>query len=324
MDDIARLAGVSTPTVSRALRNSPLVNEETKQKILKLARHHGYVVNRSAQNLRRQRTVTIAVVIDFPHLPEHRLSDPFHFELLGNIANALHVRNNDVLLCSSPSAAGGGLGQLMATKGVDGIIFLGQGGDQHDELVALARNGVPFVAWGGHRRNANYCIVGSDNSLGGRLVGERFRKLRRKRVAFLGPRGHFELEQRRAGFAEGWGAAIEEIAVPDLSFDTSRDAIRTRLQSRKPAPDALFAGSDTMAMGAIAAMSERGIEVPGACTVCGYDDSPAASHHVPPLTTVRQDTHMAGAILVERLMQKIQGTPAPSVFLPTSVIVRST
>src|SRR3546814_5396139 len=97
MDDIARVAGVSKPTVSRALQDSPLVSDETKRKILEIARRHGYVVNRNAQNLRRRRSDTIAVVIDFPHLPENRLSDPFHFELLGNIANALSVRQQDVL-----------------------------------------------------------------------------------------------------------------------------------------------------------------------------------------------------------------------------------
>src|SRR5262249_17237249 len=156
--------------------------------------------------------------------------------------------------------------------------------------------------------------VGSDNKLGGRLVGERFRSLGRKRVAFLGPRGnHLEMQMRRTGFAEGWDGKIEEIDVPDLSFAASRDAVLKRLESRPAGPGALFAGSDTMAVGAFAGLREHGIDVPSRCTVCGYDDSPSAIHHVPPLTTVRQDTRMAGAILVERLMQKIQGTPAPSV-----------
>src|SRR5689334_18282835 len=131
MDDIARLAGVSKPTVSRALRDSPLVTDETKQPIREIAQRHGYDINRNAANLRRQRTDTIAVIIDFPALPEHRLSDPFHFELLANIANALTVRQQDVLLCSPGSAHNGGYAHLLANKGVDGIIFLGDSG-RHD------------------------------------------------------------------------------------------------------------------------------------------------------------------------------------------------
>src|SRR3546814_4556691 len=82
--------------------------------------------------------------------------------------------------------------------------------------------------------------------------------------------------------------------------------MRTRLDSGKPAPDALFAGSDTMALGALAALREHGVDVPTTCNVCGYDDSPLALHHSPALTTVRQDTRIPGAILVERLMQSMQ------------------
>ncbi|HET8881220.1 MAG TPA: LacI family DNA-binding transcriptional regulator [Solimonas sp.] len=323
MDDIARLAGVSKPTVSRALQDSPLVSDETKRKILEIARRHGYVVNRSAQNLRRRRTDTVAVVIDFPHLPESRLSDPFHFELLGNVANALSVRQQDVLLCSSQSAHSGGFEHLLSNKGVDGIIFMGQSG-HHEEFRALCKAGVPFVVWGAHRKDANYCVVGSDNALGGRLVAQRFGDLKRKRAMFLGPRGHIEIGQRNRSFVAAWSGAVEQLEVADLSFVAARDAMRKRLDSAKPAPDALFAGSDTMAMGALAALRERGIDVPAACSVCGYDDSPPAVHHAPALTTVRQDTRLAGAILVERLMQIVQGTPAASVLLPTDLIVRST
>src|SRR6185436_16040994 len=141
---------------------------------------------------------------------------------------------------------------------------------------------------------------------GGRLVAQRFRAMDRKRPVFLGPGpAHTEIEQRSRGFAEEWGSGVEKIEVPDLSFEASHDAVIARLESGRPAPDALFAGSDTMAMGALAALRERGIAVPDGCTVCGYDDSPSAMHHSPPLTTVRQDTRMAGAILVERLMQAI-------------------
>src|SRR3546814_17727690 len=82
---------------------------------------------------------------------------------------------------------------------------------------------------------------------------------------FLGPHGHIEIGQRHQGFAEEWGAAVEDLEVPDLSFIGARDAMRTRLDSSKPAPDALFAGSDTMALGALAALREHGVDVPTTC-----------------------------------------------------------
>ena len=191
-------------------------------------------------------------------------------------------------------------------------------------LASLAKAGVPFVVWGAHRDDANYCVVGSDNLLGGRLVAQRFRKLKRNRPMFLGPKGHVEIEQRGQGFAQEWGSAVDQLEVADLSFIASRNAVLAWLDSGKALPDGLFAASDTMAMGALAAFREHNIEVPKACSVCGYDDSPSALHHSPALTTVRQDTRLAGAILVERLVQVIQGTPAASVLLPTELIDRAT
>jgi len=92
MEDVARQAGVSKQTVSRALRGSPLVVPKTKERILAIAREHGYTANRNAQRLRSKSSNTIAVAVDFASLAGHRLSDPFHFELLADTVRALRVR----------------------------------------------------------------------------------------------------------------------------------------------------------------------------------------------------------------------------------------
>ncbi len=323
MADIARLAGVSRPTVSRALGDSPLVNQETKDRIKEIAQRHGFIINRSAQNLRRKQTNTVAVIIDFPALPQERISDPFHFELLGNISNALANHGQDILLCSTQSAHSVPLGQLMAHKGVDGIIFIGQSG-QKEELAALAEQGAPFVVWGAQSTRIPYCVVGSDNHRGGQLVAERFEKLGRKSALFIGPRGHEEIEMRLNGFTKAWVGNFQELAVQDLSFQTSRDALGLWLGKNKRAPEAIFAGSDTMAMGALAALKEAGISVPDECTVCGYDDSPAAIYHTPALTTVKQDTAEAANLLVDRLMKQIEGEPQTGALLNTEIVVRGT
>lgn len=320
MDDIARLAGVSKPTVSRALHDSPLVTDETKARIVELARKHGYVVNRNAQNLRRQRSHTIIAVLDFPSLPEQRMSDPFHFELLANITNALALRRQDLLLCSPQP--GDSYRSLLAEKGGDGIIFVGQG-SREALLRDLSRSNTPFVVWGAQLEGSRYCTVGSDNHRGGWLVGRRFASLKRRRILFLGPRGHEEIDLRRMGLADGAGRAIDELVVGDLSYRASLDAMAGYLGSHTP-PDAVFAASDTMAIAAIAALRQAGLSVPGDVSVCGYDDSPMAPYHTPALTTVRQDTRLAGALLVESLMQMLEGSRAKSVVLPTELIVRET
>lgn len=323
MTDIARLAGVSRPTVSRALQDSSLVNEETKQRIREIALRHGYIVNRSAQNLRRKRNNVIAVVIDFPHLPDNRMSDPFHFELLGNISNALAKQGQDVLLCSTQSVHSEPLEQLLSSKGVDGIIFLGQSGEE-GELTSLASNGVPFVVWGAQPRKKEYCVVGSNNELGGELVAKRFTELGRTSALFVGPDDHDEMQLRFSGFSSGWKGSQEVLTVKDISFQSSRDALLHWLDSHDWHPDAIFAGSDTMAIGVLSALKQKGLSVPADCAVCGYDDSPISIYHSPSLSTVKQDTLAAGILLVKKLMKIIDGEHQDSAMLHTEIIVRET
>src|SRR3546814_11068374 len=152
--------------------------------------------------------------------------------------------------------------------------------------------------------------------LGGVLGGQHCSSWKRKRAMFLGPHGHIEIGQRQQGVAEEGGAAVEDLEVPDLSFIGARDAMRTRLDSGKPAPDALFAGSDTMALGALAALREHGVAVPTTCHVFGYDDSPLALHHPPALTTVRQDPPISVTLLVDTLQPSWSDPPAPPTLLP--------
>ncbi len=95
MDDIARLANVSKPTVSRALANNPLVKADTREKILKIARQHGYVVNRNAQKLRSTRTDTVAVILDFTSFRERRRPDPFVYDFSTGVSAELSGRHQD-------------------------------------------------------------------------------------------------------------------------------------------------------------------------------------------------------------------------------------
>src|SRR5258707_15085528 len=100
MDDIPRLAGVSNPPVSGALKDRPLVKAATKERILAIARRHGYSVNWNAQKLRTNRTNTVAVVMHLPPQSSEHASAPFFFQLLNDVARGLWVRRNDLLLCS--------------------------------------------------------------------------------------------------------------------------------------------------------------------------------------------------------------------------------
>lgn len=326
MMEIARLAGVSTATVSRALHNSPLVVDETRARILDIAERHGYAINRSAQNLRRKRTNTIIVVVDFPSLPGYRISDPFHFEALTHIVNALAAREQDVLLVAPPK--GNRYASMLAGKGADGMILLGQDG-QPEVMRELVQARVPFVVWGAQASDAPYCVIGSDNARGGDLAAERFVALKRSRALFVGPRHHAEIDARRAAFRSGLrrrskSVVVGDLVIGDLSYQAAREAMDRYLAEGNPRPDALFAASDTIAIGTMASLRKHGVDVPGDCHVIGYDDSPIAQYHVPALTTIRQDTALGGTQLVESLMQIVDGAKRPSIVLPTGMVVRET
>ncbi|HYZ47863.1 MAG TPA: LacI family DNA-binding transcriptional regulator, partial [Sphingomonas sp.] len=176
MSDIARLANVSKPTVSRVLNGSPLVSAGTRDRVLEVAQAHGYAVNRNAQRLRQPRTNTIAVVLDFGSHRHGAIGDPFIFELLAGVSEALSVRDQDLLLSPPGLDNLKGFLDLHRSKGADGFIVLGQG--KRDEMLrTLARQDVPLVVWGAVDPSSGYCAVGSDNLAGGRLAGERFATL---------------------------------------------------------------------------------------------------------------------------------------------------
>jgi DNA-binding LacI/PurR family transcriptional regulator len=207
------------------------------------------------------------------------------------------------------------------------VIFLGQGA-RRQYLQDLSKSDVPFVVWGAVQEVNSYCAVGTDNVRGGMLAGQRLAALRRRNVVFLSAEGHIEFELRRQGFERGLkessaAATITDLNAPDLTYEHALSTMGAFLASGRSAPDGVFAASDTMAMAACAALKEAGLSVPSSVSVIGYDDIPFASLITPPLTTIRQNTGQGGAILVEKLMQRLEGRQPSSVLLPTELIVRA-
>ena len=325
MGDIARLANVSKPTVSRVLNDSPLVSKETRERVLAVARAEGYAVNRNAQKLRQLRTSTIAVLLDFGSHRRGRIGDPFIFELLAGVSEALSIRNQDLLLSPPGLTDAKRCIDLLRARAADGFIFLGQGG-REPMLRELARSDAPFVVWGAVDPADTYCAVGSDNRLGGNLAGDQFLKRGAKRWLFIGDISHAEIRLRYEGMcqvAEGREVVVEQLPVSDMAFNAVHAAAATWLRGHA-APDAVFAFSDTAAMAVISAFRAAGHLTPRDYSLVGYNDIPPAAHFSPSITTIEQETHLAGAILVEKLMQQIEGIRARSAMLPTRIIVRET
>ena len=326
MHDVARLAQVSIPTVSRVLSGSPLVTDDTRERVLEVARAQGYAVNRNAQKLRQARTNTIAVMLDFGSHVHGAIGDPFIFELLAGVSEALSIRNQDLLL--SPP----GLDDVRAyrdfhrARGADGFIVLGQG-TRDAMLRSLARQDVPMVVWGAVADDAGYCAVGSDNLLGGRLAGEHFLAARRKRWLFVGDIRHEELRLRFEGLksaAEGHEEiTIDLLPIASMAFTATAETVAAYLAGARQ-PDAVFAFSDTAAMAIIGSFKARGQLAGRDFSLVGYNNIPPVAQFSPAITTISQKTDVAGALLVEKLMQQIDGGRPRSTMLPTEIIVRDT
>ncbi len=320
MEDIARLAGVSPITVSRALRDSPLVKEKTREQIRKIATEQGYRFNVSARNLRLGRSYSVAVVVEMTPAPGRPMSDPYPLELLGGITQELTTAGYSVILTSK---------QLLETapvQGADGLILLGQG--SHGEAVrALQHSTLPLVVWGAPEPGADYVVVGSDNRKGGQSAAARFIEQRRRKLIFLGDVDHAEVQERCAGFLEAVsGRATTHVVRPAaFTFEAGFDSVKALLNSRSSlAFDGLFAASDLLAMGAIRALTEAGLRVPEDISVIGYDDTPGAASFVPPLTSVHQYLRDGGVLLAKKMLAMIEGHPVHSEMLPTTLIVRQT
>lgn len=326
MGDIARIAQVSKPTVSRALSGSPLVSEEKRDRILQIARDQGYAVNRNAQKLRQTHSNTVAVVLDFKSHRHGAIGDPFIFELLAGISEALSIRDMDLLLSPPGLETAGDFVDLHRSRGADGFIILGQG-RRETMLRDLARRDVPMIVWGAVMPDSGYCAIGSDNFAGGRLAGERFLALGRSRWLFVGDIDHEEIRLRYEGLrdaAAGTGVVVECLDIGAMAFHNTHESVLRYLDEREERPDAVFAFSDTAAMATISAFRERGLTPPRDFALVGYNNIPPAAHFMPTITTIAQDTGIAGTLLVEKLMQAIDGRRAVSTVLPTQLVIRET
>lgn len=325
MADIARLAGVSVSTVSRALAGSPLINAETRERITALARSLNYSIDAGAQALRLKRIHTVAVVVPYDPQTAQHLSDPFFLGLIGGIADALTERGYDMLLTRVDADRLDLAAQPWRSGRAAGVVLIGQW-RHHDQLNAMAGEGVPFVVWGAQMPDQRYATVGSHNVEGGRLATAHLLAQGARRIAFLGDTALPEFGQRHQGYLQALQAAgltPDPSLVPpaDLRSDTVERVV-TALAAQTPPLDGVFAASDLMAMTAIGTLRRLGRDVPRDVKVVGYDDIALAAHVHPALSTVRQPLDLAGQALVHSLLAQLEGQPPQADLLATQLIVR--
>ena len=325
MADIARLAGVSVSTVSRALNGSTLINADTRQRIEQLARSLNYSINLSAQNLRLQKNQTVAVVVPYDAQSRQHISDPFFLSIVGSIADALTDRGYDMLLSRVDAERLDSASHLYDSGKAIGIVIIGQW-RHHDQLNELAARKVPLVVWGGQLPQQLYCSVGGDNVGGGLLATRHLLQQGRRRIVFLGDAKLPEVQLRRQGYLQALqeaGVAADprlELPVP-FEIIAAREAL-DRLCASRARFDGVVACSDLLALQAVQAARAVGRDVPGDVAVVGYDDMPVATYSDPPLSTIHQPVALAGAELVDALLTLLRGERAAPRTLPVHLVVR--
>lgn len=327
--DIAYLAGVSQPTVSRALRGSRAISAETRAKIEAIARELNYTVDKNASSLRSQRANTIALLFFEDPTPDESKINPFFLAMLGAITRQCTKRGLDLLI-SFQKMEDDWHTRYQDSHRADGMILLGYGDYAlyEQRLTGLVAQGTRFVRWGSVGSDNIGATVGSDNFGAGAMAGAHLIAKGRRRIAFLG-----QADEHYPEFAEryrGLMAAQHEAGLPHdpaLQADayTTEDdgyAAAMALIERGTPFDAIFAGSDLIAIGALRALAAKGLRVPEDVAIVGFDDIPAAAMTSPPLTTLVQDLRGAGELLIDTLLAQIEGRPLPSPMLPTKLTVR--
>lgn len=323
--ELARIAGVSAGTVSRALANKELVNVETRKRIQALAREYGFRPNQMARRLRTQRTGVIGVVIPLGHERRQHISDPFFMYLLGLLADELTESGYDLMLSRVVPGDTDWLDRFVDSGMLEGAIVVGQS-DQFEVIEAVARRYLPMVVWGVHHAGQQQCSVGSDNVAGGMLAAQRLLDQGCRKLAFLGDVHGIEIAERNKGAHRAVERAGFGCSIIDLSTHLASQEMSGQIADYLDGPahdvDGIVAASDTIAMAAVQLLRERGVAVPEQVRVIGFDDLPIATQSAPKLTTVHQDIPRGVKIMVDSLMRRIAGETVRSTVMTPELVIR--
>lgn len=325
LEEVARMAGVSRSTVSRVVNEHPNVGTETRQRVWEAIRQSGYRPHAVARSLVTKRTHIVGIVI--PELVTALFTDPFFPILLRSATESCNEHRYQLMLSLFSSAADRQemYERLVSNAYLDGVIVASSALD--DPLIPdLLRDGVPFVCIGRHP-DPRVRSVDVDNVGGARMAVDHLIRLGHRRIGALTGRLDTAHGQDRL---EGYRQALTTHQIPwredlivegDFTEGSANSAVQRLLAAE---PTALFVASDTMAVGALKALRQAGLEVPQDMALVSFDDIPVASAIEPPLTTVRQPIGRLATLAVETLLDLIEhpGSGPQRIVLPTELVVR--
>ncbi|GAA2294878.1 LacI family DNA-binding transcriptional regulator [Nonomuraea roseoviolacea subsp. roseoviolacea] len=325
LEAVAARAGVGRGTVSRVINGSPNVSEKAREAVRQAIEELGYVPNRAARALVTRRTDTVALVVSESEL--RVFDEPYFAGTIRGIGSALSETGLQLILAMAQSAEEHErLEHYLTGQHVDGVLLLSLHGD--DPLPGrLEAMGVPTVLGGRPVGPAPYSYVDMDNRAGARQAVKHLLGLGRASIATIaGPQDMGVGVDRLAGYRDALlsSGMPELVAYGDFSEESGASAMR-ELLAEHPGLDAVFTASDLMAVGAMRVLKAAGRAIPGDVAVVGFEDSKAAAHTDPPLTTVHQPTEAMGRQMAQLLVARINGEEVrqPVVILDTHLVLRA-
>ncbi len=309
---LAAMLGLSQPTVSRALRGHKKVNEQTRLRVLELARELNYSVDHNALRLRTRQTNTIALVLLVRPGENKANINPFYLSLLGCIAASASDRGFSLIVSFQDSEANF-FANYTGSGQADGLIVIGSG--QNVEGWAFfgqqVKHGAPMLCWGASKEDL--LSLKSDNVAGARLAIDHLLARGCTAIAYIGPTDS-EQPQFQDRVATYLAVATEKglpVICPPLPENAVREAqgyaAVTSLLRAGTYFDGIFAANDFIALGAMRALTENGKAIGSEVRVIGFDGIATGAYAQPPLTTIEQDYKRAGEMLVDGLIAVMKG-----------------
>ncbi len=319
--DIARAAGVSHSTVSRALRNSPLVNAETAAHIRRIAEEMGYIPNIVAQSLVTQRTYTVGLVVT-------SIADPFVDQIVEGIEDLATREGYSVFLSSSHADPGREIAvvETFHRRRVDGVIVLASRvGSLYTER--LQELGVPIVLINNQAEGAYLYSVSVDDLGGARKAVRHLIDLGHRCIGYAGchfrpPSNRRRLEGYRQELAQAGLPYESDLVVHVRTFSDVENGRQALPHLLEAGATAVFCYNDRMAIGLMVEARKRGVHIPDDLSVVGFDDIEASWYVNPPLTTVHQPRFEMGQQAMQMLLDLLAGQEVDDVILSCDLVVR--
>lgn len=326
--DVAKQAGVALVTASRALNGTGFVSDETRKKVVAAAKALGYSPNLSAKILKGGRPNLLGLAVS-------NLQSSVINEIISAVSLAAKQAGLDLIIYNASTELGAPKQQDInrVLGGLCEGILLVLPTAQEGLLAEFESSSVPVVLINYWRNETRLPTVRGDNYEGSRAAVEHLIGLGHSRIAFItGSSYTGQSQERQRGYQDALKQAgirpVKSLVVQGDFTQSGGFEAAQQLLAQPKRPTAIFAANDAMAIGAMDALKERGLQIPGDVSVVGFDDSPASNHVYPRLTTVRQPLSDIGEQAVRLILQRIRGqSPAEGaddapIELPSALVIR--